>query len=139
MVAEWSTTLAALAGGVVGIAGVVLSQMLAQRTAMKRDRESRVEQNRRELRLAIQDYVRATQQAEYAAGAEDPERRGVAHIAMWFAHKSLGLIADLELMSIADRYSNAVNDCLWSLSEQPAWERVQTVAREFLQAARQRV
>jgi hypothetical protein len=139
-----STTLAilgTLAGAVVATTGTVLAQRLSGRDAERRASaersELRRESRRTELRRATESFFIA---AEHAQSASDPavtesEKRSASD-QLWAAFKTLALMSSDRLRDAAARYSDGLNETLWSPDTEPAWKRVFEANRDFTAAAR---
>jgi hypothetical protein len=136
-VTEWVLLAGTLGGAIIGIAGTLGAQVLANYAEVKRNLAARDEAKRAELRVYIDQFIRSTQLAEEAAAhhQDDGPLKGHAASEMWIAHKSLGLVSDGALQDTAAAFCDELNACLWHPTSDEPWQRIANPQRRFLDAA----
>ncbi|MGH3273213.1 MAG: hypothetical protein ACRDNZ_02680 [Streptosporangiaceae bacterium] len=134
---EWILLAGTLGGAIIGIAGTLGAQILANHAEADRSLASRDEARRAELKACIDQLIRATQLAEEAAAHHQDEAALKGHAAseMWIAYKALSLVGDGALRDTAASFCNELNACLWNPTSAEPWRRIADPQQRFLAAA----
>jgi hypothetical protein len=135
-VSEWILVAGTAVGAVIGIAGTLGAQILANHAERGRNLAVRDEAKRAELRTYIDQFVRATQLAEEAAARhqDDATLKGHAFSEMWIAYKSLSFVSDAPLQEAAWAFCDVLNSCLWEPTDEAPWPRIKDPLYRFQDA-----
>jgi hypothetical protein len=142
-----SSTVLPLAGVVLGSAGTLLGQLLAQRGDIRRDEAQQAREWRAERKDAIVGFLSAAERTEQyrgqqaaAHGREIGELSELLH-AVWLAKKIIELVCSAELAQAAQDYVRELDRCCREFVGNPGAEAFPRQERrlrgEFMELARQ--